>query len=912
MSFCQRGWSMCLCLGFAVAAGRVEAQVPTPQSVLGHTPGDDFYLANYEEAVSYFHTLAAHSDRMKMFTVGKTTQGRDIEVGVISAPENLARLDEYKGDARRLARALDLNNDQAHALAREGKVIVHIDGGLHSSEVAGGQHSIALAYKLVSAQNDPEIDAILHNVILVLWPTLNPDGQDMIVSWYRKNLGTQYEVAPMPWLYQEYVGHDNNRDGFMLNMKEEQVVARTEMDWSPAIFYCQHQTAPFPARIWIPPFADPISGNISPYVRSWLNVIGTNMTAYLDQHNMPGAISESRFDNWYAGFTDWAGVFRNEISFFTETALYRYATPRFYTADEFPKEYADLRALSMYTTPWQGGWWHLKEAVDYMVAGSMSVLDIAAKNRETLLYNQYQAARDNSHRTEPPFAYVIPDKQADVPEAGLLAEKLHENGLEVYQSQPGFQANGISYPAGSWVIPMDQPFSPMAKELLERQVYPAGAQGETAAGNHLPYDITGWTLPLQMGVAVDAVSDPLLPDQLAKLTRVDKVSLPAARVEGQGETFAISHKPNASFELVNAALAKGASISMSNDPLRTAEGTERGAFLVSGLKRTDMDALSSQFLIDATAVHDTPEHTTPIKAARIGLYRPWQPSIDEGWTRWVLENYKFPFKNIYNADIRSSGLRSRYDVIILPDLNTAQLMEGFHPGAVPGQYAGGVEKAGIDNLRSFVEDGGTLIAFNQAAGAIIPLLSLPVRNILQGLPNDKFYCAGALLRIESQHPEMPINFGVPASPTVMFERGPAFATLPGFKGAILARYPKQDDPLESGMIIHSDVLHDQIAALEVSFGRGRIFLYGFKPQHRGQAHGTYRYLFNALYQYTDPPMPFELPTESHPVAASPEHTPATNTPGASSSSRTGTGGATAGGETGAGARRPGTGSAAQP
>ncbi len=281
--------AVCLLLGH----GSAHAQLPTPASVLGHTPGDDFYLANYEDAVKYFHSLAASSDRMKMFTVGKSTEGRDIEVGVISSPENLAHLDDYKKAARRLATADNLTDEQAHQLAHDSKVIVHIDGGLHSSEVAGGQHSIVLAYKLLSAKNDPEIDAILNNVILVLWPTLNPDGQDMVVSWYRKNVGTKYEVSPMPWLYQDYVGHDNNRDGFMLNMKEEQVVARAEIDWSPEIFYCQHQTAPFPARIWIPPFADPISSNISPYVRSWLNVVGTNMAAYLDQHNMPGAISES-------------------------------------------------------------------------------------------------------------------------------------------------------------------------------------------------------------------------------------------------------------------------------------------------------------------------------------------------------------------------------------------------------------------------------------------------------------------------------------------------------------------------------------------------------------------------------------------------------------------------------------------
>jgi hypothetical protein len=862
------------CIFFCILFGvRLSAQIPAPSSVLGHTPGDDFYLANYEDAIKYFHALAAGSDRVKMFTVGKTTQGRDIEVAVISSPENLARLDEYKKNARQLATASSLNDDQARKLAHDSKVIVHIDGGLHSSEVAGGQHSIALAYKLASAKNDPEIDAILNNVILVLWPTLNPDGQDMIVSWYRQNLGTKYEVSPMPWLYQEYVGHDNNRDGYMMNMKEEQVVTKAEIEYSPVIFYCQHQTAPFPARIWIPPFADPISSNVSPYVRSWLNVIGTNMSAYLDQHNMPGAISESRFDNWYAGFTDWAGVFRNEISFFTETALYRYATPRFYTVDEFPKEYQDLRALTMYTTPWEGGWWRLKDAVDYMVGGSMSVLDLAAKNHETLLYNRYQAARDNIHRTEPPFAYVISDRQGDVPEAGLLAQKMIDNGLDVYQSKPGFRANGIDYPDGSWVIPMDQPFSPMAKELFERQVYPAAATGATAAGAHLPYDITGWTLPLQMGVSVDAVSDPMEPAQRGLMTKIDQVKLPEAQVAGEGSIFAVSHKPNASFQLVNAALAQGGTVAMASDAIKTSEGMEKGAFIISGLSRSAVAGLSSKWAIGAAAIPSVPAHVVPIKKARIGLYRPWNASIDEGWTRWILENYNYEARSIYNADMRSGGLRSRYDVIIIPDMSSNQLMNGFRVGSVPGQYAGGIEQDGLNNLREFVRSGGTLVAFNQAASSLIPLMSLPVRNVLEGLSNEKFYCAGSLLRIEMEHPDMPINYGVPASPVVMFERGPAFETLPGFKGAVLARYASETDPLESGMILHSEVLHDKDAALELAYGRGRILLYGFKPQHRGQSHGTYRYLFNALYLYDNPPLPSDSPSVSTTATAPSAPTP---------------------------------------
>jgi hypothetical protein len=611
-------------------------------------------------------------------------------------------------------------------------------------------------------------------------------------------------------------------------------------------------------------------------------VIGTNMTAYLDQHNMPGAIHETRFDNWYAGFTDWAGVFRNEISFFTETALYRYATPRFYTVDEFPKEYQDLRALTMYTTPWTGGWWRLKDAVDYMVAGSMSVLDLAAKNHEALLYNRYQAARDSIHRKEPPYAYVISDKQADVPEAGLLAQKMIDNGLDVYQSKAGFKANGIEYPAGSWVIPMDQPYSAMAKELFERQVYPVAATGETASGAHLPYDITGWTLPLQMGVSVDAVTDPLEAAARGLLTKVAEVKLPEANVVGEGSTFSISHKPNNAFQAVNEALAAGASVSLSAEPVKTAEGMERGAFVVSGLSRSAMAGIAEKHSIGAVALGAAPAHEIPLKRARVGLYRPWNPSIDEGWTRWILENYHFAPKSIYNADIRSAGLRSRYDVIILPDMNSNQLMNGFRVGSVPGQYAGGIERNGVNNLQEFVQAGGTLIAFNQAAASLIPLMSLPVKNVLQDLGNDKFFCAGALLRVETAHPDLPVNFGVPASPVVMFERGPAFETLPGFKGAVLAKYPKQQDALESGLILHSELLHDKIAALQVSYGRGRILLYGFKPQHRGQAHGTYRYLFNELYQYDDPPMPAEAvavaPTGATPAESAAPAPAATGTP----------------------------------
>ena len=362
-------------LSLLLATPFVRAQnVPTPESVLGHKPGDDFYLANYDESRDYFRKLAASSNRIKLITVGKTTRGLDWEIAIISSPKNLEQLDKYKDISRRLAQGRGLTDESAKALAREGKAIVHIDGGLHSTEVAGAQQSIALAYKLVSSQGDPEVDAILDNVILMLWPTLNPDGQNEVVGWYRKNVGTPYEVSPLPDLYQEYVGHDNNRDGYMNNMLESRDVTHTELEWDPVIFYCHHQTAPFPTRIFIPPFTEPISSNIHPLMARWLNVLGINMAAYLDEHQMPGAVHRVGFDNWYPGFLDFTHIFRNSISFFTETALYHYATPHFYTVDEFPKDRQLLMSEVFYSSPWKGGWWRLGDAVRYMLGGSMAVL----------------------------------------------------------------------------------------------------------------------------------------------------------------------------------------------------------------------------------------------------------------------------------------------------------------------------------------------------------------------------------------------------------------------------------------------------------------------------------------------------------------------------------------------------------
>jgi hypothetical protein len=854
--------------------------VPTPESVLGHQPGDDFYLANYDESRAYFQKLAASSNRVKLITVGKTTRGLDWEIAIISSPENLANLDKYKDISRKLADGRGLSAAEAHELARQGKAIVHIDGGLHSSEVAGAQQSINLAYKLVSSQNDPEVDAILNNVILMLWPTLNPDGQNEVVGWYRKNLGTTFEVSPLPDLWQEYVGHDNNRDGYMNNMIESQDVTRAEIEWDPVIFYCHHQTAPFPTRIFIPPFVEPISSNIHPLMARWLNALGTDIAVYLDEHNMPGAVNRVGFDNWYPGFLDFTHIFRNSISFFTETALFRYATPRFYPVDEFPKDQRGLQSEVFYSSPWKGGWWRLRDAVNYMEGASMAVLDTAAKYHEELMYNRYQAAVDNVTRftKEPPYAYVVPLEQRDLFEAATLVQKLMINGIEVQQTTRTFHANGREYPQGTWVILMDQPFSPLVKELFESQHYPD--LRETPNGPpKLPYDVTGWTLPMQMGVQVAPVLEPVSSAERAALKKIDPFVAPAGNIDGTGSVFVLSHRSNASFKALNAILDGGGRVSFAPTETDAPDGTEAGALVVTGFDREKLKKVAGDDSLKWKAVGAAPKDAVAVKKARVGLYRSWVANIDEGWTRWILENYGFAPVTLRNGDIQAGSLRDHFDAIILPDQKPETIRSGFGPGTVPGMYTGGLGVGGTAALREFVEAGGTLITFNEASLFAIDDLGLPVKNSLAGLKDEEFFCSGCLLRVELQDSGASAVWGLPHDPIVMFERGPAFETKDGFRGRILAAYPKEQSPLMSGYLLHPERIQGKAAAVEVQYGKGRVYLLGFRPQWRGQAHGTYKFFFNAIYESQGLSKPAAAPAKTpsgHPESPAGKPTSASN------------------------------------
>lgn len=833
--------------------------LPTPQSVLGFRPGDDFKLARYDESIAYFRRLAAASDHIRLLEVGRTSRGQPWTVAVISSPANLARLERLREIAQRLAHPDGLDDAAARALAAEGRVFVDISGGLHASEVAGAQHTIQLAYDLISRAAEPRMRGILENTVLLLWPSLNPDGQDIVVDWYRENVGGPYETAGLHELYQEYIGHDNNRDAYMLNVVESRVITRFWREWEPQIIHVHHQSSPFPTRIWLPPFAEPVAPRAPALIAREINTIGMIMAQALDQNGQPGATHMGTgFDAWYPGYIDYLPIFQNIAAYWTETALYRYATPYFYTLEDFPANMRDLRAGSLYSSPWKGGWWRLRDAVEYMLTASLAVLDYAARYREDVLYNRYQAGRDaiRRYRAEPPFAYVVPQTQHDPVAAVELLRRLAVNGIRVGQLTRETTLAGTTLAAGAWIIPMDQEFAELARQLLDVQVYPDLREYPDGPPEQ-PYDAAGWTLHYQMGVNVLPLTTPLTDEVRAAIRMLNDESVagdapdapftshpvaaaivpPPGRITGSGGRVAVSAAQNNAFRLINRALAAGGTVRFD-----AGEAGQSGRYVIDGVASSRLETWVRELYVQAERTGASGD--TPVRP-RTALYKPWRASMDEGWTRWLLDQYEFAYTSITNADIQAGDLGRRFDVIVLASDPTGVLLDGYAPGTVPPQYAGGIGAAGVRALDRFVREGGTLVCLNQSSDFAIQQLHLPVRNVLAGVSRREFFGNGSILEVVTD-PAHPVMSGMPERAKIFFDRSPAFATLDAFNGRALAYYAPSGTPLLSGYLLGETRLHGHAAALDVRHGNGHVILIGFRPQWRGQPFGTFRVVFNAV------------------------------------------------------------------
>lgn len=836
--------------------------VPVPEEVLGFKVGADYHLATYTQAIQYFKKLEENSDRIKLFDFGKTSMDQDMTYAVISSPENLSKLDHYKQISKRLSLARGLSEAEAKKFAQEGKAVVYIDGGLHASECAPAQHNIQLAYNLVTAK-DAKTLRILDDVILVL-VFANPDGMNLLAEWYHPNVGTPYEVSRMPWLYHKYAGHDNNRDSYVANLVETQHLTKlVNQEWFPVILYNHHQTAPFPARIWTPPNSEPTNPNVHPLIVRWQNLIGSAMGAAFDEQGKEGAISRLIFDTWYPGYVTQVVDSHNIISILTETALYQYATPHFYTIRDFPKQYQDLTMSAFYPNPWKGGWWRLKDAVDYCLTASMSVLDVASKYRSELLLNKYKMGKDVIERfsQEPPYAWIIPEKQCDPQTTSLLLNRMTLLGIDVYRSEESFSCDGIKYPAGTYVIPMNQPFALFIKNVFEEQTYPdlrkytdlwqglvepkkfEGAPFES-------YDMMGWTLPYQFGVKVYSANSSVEP----RMTRLKQVKPEPGEVIGRPNyAYLISHETNASFAAVNRIFKQGGRVLWAKESFSAQKKTfPPGTIIVpsNSVQRTAIDKLAQSLNLKITGISARPKtETHSLKKVRLGMYKSWIASADEGWTRLILENYEFPYTNIFDADIRAGNLRNNYDVIIIPDTYRPELIiNGYPKGTMPPKYVGGITLNGLRNLKSFVENGGSLIFLNSSCNLAVENFNIPVRNILKKVKREEFVCTGSILRMEfdTKHP---LAYGMPEEAGTIFYDSCAFDIMPSFKEKkepkSVAKYP-DENPLMSGWIHGEKLIQQKSAILDVPFGKGKIILLGFPVQFRAQSYGTFKILFNSI------------------------------------------------------------------
>ena len=834
------------------------SQLKSPEEVFGFKVGSDHKLADYNQMLTFHRQLAENSDRVILEEIGKTSEGQPMLLLFISTPENLSQLDKWKKISSELARAR-IDEKTARNHAENGKAILWIDGGMHATERAHGQMTSELAYR-VATEESSEMQKIRDNVILLLMPVMNPDGMRLVVDWYKKNLGTPYETTGPPVLYQKYVGHDNNRDWFMNNMLETQAVSnKLYNEWYPQIVFNHHQTGPAWARIFLPPFSDPVNLNIHPGVTTGVNLVGTAMANRFAIKKMGGVVSNFQYSMWWNGGMRTAPYFHNQIGILTETS-HSTPTPRFYDPDSIPKTVGSRRSKLVNTgtdiflpLPWEAGESHFRDAVDYMLTASMGVMNIAADLREKWLFNIYSMGRDAiEDRTEgDAFAYVIPNDQWDTYETGKLLSVLRMSGIEVNQSTKSFKANKKKYPKGTYVVYTAQAFRPHLLDMMEPQSYP---ELKDANGNpKVPYDLAGWTLPLQMGIKVDRINKSF--EVSTKSVDNLSISMPKGNVSGNGKKgYTLSANSNASRIAVNKLLAEGYDIYR----------TKNGSFFIKNkkLNKEKINDLAAKYSLNfESSSSDLSSNSTKLTLPKVGLYKSWQANMDEGWTRWVLEQYGFPVDTLHNSDVNERDL-SQYSAIIFPSQSGKGILNGHMPNTMPKEYAGGIGLSGTLALRKYVENGGRLVALDAASDFFIQQFGLPLKNVVSNTPSTSFFIPGSLVSIDVNTDDI-LTSGMNKESVAYFVRSRAFSIVemskkgeggvekrkqpPSQPVKVLVRYAKEDILLSGWAIGEKKNIGGKIAMAETNIGSGSVVLIGFRPQFRGQPRGTFKLLFNALY-----------------------------------------------------------------
>ena len=894
----------------AIAFAKPEAQsaITTPRAHFGFNFGDDYQLANYKQIADYWRKLDAESDRLTVQEIGKTAEGRPQLMAIVTSAANHKNLRRYQQISRRLGFAEGVREEDARALAKEGKAVVWIDGGLHATETLGAQQLAEMVYQMVS-RDDEETMRFLDDCI-VLFVHANPDGNDLVADWYMRNPDpTRRSTGGLPRLYQKYIGHDNNRDFFASTQAETENINRVLYhEWMPQILYNHHQSGPAGTVVWSSPQRDPYNYNLDPLLILGLQALGTHMHQRLAAEDKPGATMASggAYDGWWNGGIRNTGNFHNIIAILTETI----GGP---TPTRIPLMLQRQLPSRDQAYPIAPQEWRFRQSVDYSVSFNRAVIDYASRNREHLLYNIYKMGqrsiergtqdtwtpsparyaaveakfggrggrggspeRDAAMWTElrrpehrDPRGYIIPSNQADFLTAIKFINALREVNVSVHRATRQFEVAGKQYPAGSFVVFTAQAFRPHVIDMFEPQDHPNVIPYDGAPPTP-PYDNAGWTLAFQMGVQFDRILGPFT-GPFERVTEWN-VKPPPGRVIDAGGIAAYTLDPrvNDSWVAVNRLLAANEAVSVSHPP----GGLPGEVQILVGpgaTTATRVQEIAKELGVSFGGHREKPP-SLPLRTPRIGLWDQYGGSMTSGWTRWILEQFEFKFDRVFPPQLDAGGLNARYDVLVFPSGGISGAQEGGRggrgggpgpePASIPPEYRAQLGRVSgertIPRLREFVQAGGTIVAIGESAANLAGHFELPLENHLvengSALPRARYFVPGSVLsaRVDTSHPAaagVSAAAGVPARVDFFFDNSPVFKLGSGAAAAGVRAIAWFDTatPLRSGWAWGQHYLKDGVVAVEARVGKGRVLLFGPEILHRAQPHGTFKFLFNSVY-----------------------------------------------------------------
>ncbi len=838
--------------------GFAQGNLPTPESYFGFKMGADRKLAHWDDLVKYYNLLGERSPRMKVVEMGKSTLGNPFLALYISSADNLAKLEEYREINAMLSDPRGVSEAQIEEGILKGKAVVVQSFGLHSSEVAASQTAAEFTHDMLT-RNDEEMLRILDNTISIIIPCFNPDGEIMITEWYRKYVGTEYEAANMPYLYHHYIGHDNNRDAYMQNTVESSYGAQIMFkDFVPQAYVDHHQMGAYGARLYVPPYSEPIRPDGDPLVWREMSWYGAHIAYKAEEANRSGVVNAAVYSGWgHFGF-HWITPFHNIAGMLTESASARLATPLYVHPDQlegWSRGLPKYEEQTSFPNPWKGGWWRVRDIVEQQKIAAMAIVDIAARNKETVLRTAYLKAKRQTERGEAGEvkAYVIPKTQHDGGTADKLVEVLLNQGIEVRQSTAEFRHEGKVYAAGTRVVTMAQPKRGVIRWLLGQTNYPDNHYTRFRDGTPIrPYDMSTDNIAEYFGVTADPISTPLDASSMPVMKSLDTYT---ANVSRGSQGYILDGRLNDSFTAVNLLM---------NDNIKvkrltaSVNGHNAGDFIIPrNARASTLSQVSEKTGVAFAALNDNlSSNSKDMPRQRIGLFqRYFGGNMDEGWTRLLLENFEFPYTTIMDKDILGGELSKNFDVILLADEGLATMtgkglsgrFQSFIDGTPP-EYRSGFGQKGIDALKAFIEAGGTIVTMGQAGELAMKEFKVPITNVVERTSSTEFWSPGSTLKININN-QNPIAFGMPSKGLVLFVGNNDVYSVNrsanNHEVNRIATYASRDI-MTSGWLLGEEKIANKAALVSLKMGEGEVVMIGFRPQFRVQTHGTFKFVFNSL------------------------------------------------------------------